>query len=151
MSLFVRHDRENHRVNRQTHHCIVMMGYARTRSWSFSFAPPPTPSSNEADFTEDSGELSPKWMVWKRVGAPGGSECTYIIEYETVQEGIRGKKRTRRHTHARTKTEDTRTAKRRSTKKCCDQCGTWNHIRRLACKNCMANRKEMGKGMMRNV
>jgi len=39
--------------------------------------------------------------------------------------------------------------KRTNTMKCCNRCGTWNHVRRLACTTCLASREEMGKGKNR--
>jgi len=55
----------------------------------------------------------------------------------------------KKNKYRRTRTNGRSIDKNSNTKKCCDRCGTWNHVRRLACTKCLANRGEMGKGKYR--
>jgi len=111
---------------------------SRIRDSEITPAPPSTPSTNDEGFE---GDLKrEKWMKWERVqeGADE-NEGVFIIRDELQEENSDERKGTKRRKRRRT-----------LTKKRCDRCGTWNHIRRVACSKCLANRDEMGKSMRRN-
>lgn len=101
--------------------------------------PPPTPNiNNENDLCILN---TTKWLEWERVQLRDNeNEGEFII-----RDKPHGEK-----SDEREETERKKRKRRTLTRKCCNRCGTWNHIRRVACSKCLANREEMGKGMNRS-